>query len=264
MEEKDGVVLGVILARGGSRRVYKKNIKLLGGKPLVAWTIEAAKNAKMLDYFLVSTNDEEITKISKDWGAPVPFKRPEKISEDVDSIQPTIHAIQKYESYLDSGRWDVSLETVAQHMIDYVVILQPTSPFRTSADIDECVRIAKTTGVDAVISFKKACESPYWMFTLKEYGHEMEPYTPEIELEGDNLVIQNLPTIFYPNGAVYVLRRDVALRGKIYEGNRIYGFIMPEERSIDLETECDFMHAEAMIPYLQQKDPHTIKSWVIS
>jgi len=250
-QENQSAVLGVILARGGSKRVPRKNIKELGGRPLIAYTIDAAKGSKMLDYFLVSTNDEEIAKIARSLGAPVPFKRPERISEDVDSIIPTIHAIKKYEKK-------------KLRRVSHVVMLQPTSPFRTSADIDECVRIAKTTGVDAVISFRKASESPYWMFTLKDFGHEMQSFTPEVELEGANLVIQNLPTIFYPNGAVYVLKREVAMKGKIYEGNRIYGYIMPEERSVDLETEIDFLCAEAMIPYLRQKDPHTVQSWVIS
>jgi CMP-N,N'-diacetyllegionaminic acid synthase len=241
-------VLGVIPARGGSKRVPRKNIKVLGGRPLVAWSIEAAKNSKSLDYFLVSTNDEEIAKISKGLGAHVPFKRPAKISEDVDTVYVAIHAIEKYEKK-------------KQQTVSHVVILQPTSPFRTANDIDECVRIAKTTGVDSVVSFRKTAESPYWMFTMKEYGHEMVPFET-MELSGDNLVSQNLPPVYYPNGAIYVVRRDVIMEERIF-GDKIFGYIMPSERSIDLEEEYDFIIAEAMIPYLAKKEPFAKITWVI-
>ena len=241
-------VLGVILARGGSKRVPRKNIKELGGKPLIVWTIEAAQKAKTLDYCLVSTNDDEIAKISRQYGAHVPFKRPARLGEDVDSIEPTIHAIKKYEKK-------------KKKTVSHVVMLQPTSPFRTADDIDECVRIAKVTGVDTVVSVKKVTEYPEWMFEMKPFSHELIPFMG-IELEGSNLISQNMPFRVYPNGAVYVVKRETAMSGRIF-GDRIYGYTMPIERSIDLEEEYDFMTASAMIPYLASKEPYTKISWVI-
>lgn len=242
-------VLGVIPARGGSRRVPRKNIKELNGKPLIAYSIEAAKDSKLLDYFLVSTNDEEIAKISRHYGAPVPFKRPAKISGDCDTVMVAAHAIQKYEEK-------------KQRRVSHVCILQPTSPFRNASDIDECVRIAKTTGVDSVVSFTRVSQFPQWCFEMKQFGHEMTPFMSDIRLEGENLVSQNLPVLFYPNGAVYVVKRDVAMSGCIF-GDRIYGYLMPRIRSIDLEEEMDFYVCEALLPLLKKQEQTQI-SWVIS
>lgn len=228
----------------------RKNIKLLGGRPLIAWTIDAACKSTMLDYFLVSTNDSEIAKISKRCGAPVPFKRPAKLSEDVDTCLVLQHAVEKVEAKKDV-------------VVSYVVCLQPTSPFRVPADIDECVRIAKATGVDSVVSFRQATEHPYWMFQTKLYGHEMEPFMNEVKLEGDNLVIQKLPILFYPNGAVYVTRRDVLMSGRIY-GDKVYGYKMPRIRSVDIEEQEDLIYAEAVIPYLMSNEPIAKITWLVS
>lgn len=146
-------VLGIIPARGGSKRLAKKNIKVLNGKELIAYTIEAAKNSKLLDDFLVSTDDDEIMKVSEKYGALVPFRRPAEISEDVDTVLPLMHAVNWYE-----GANDVQ--------VTHVVLLQPTSPMRTSEDIDKCVEIALNAHAESVISFKKAKEHPFWCFTL--------------------------------------------------------------------------------------------------
>jgi CMP-N,N'-diacetyllegionaminic acid synthase len=206
------IVLGVIPARGNSRRVPRKNIKMLGGHELIWWTIEAAKKSRTLDYFLVSTDDEEIAKVSRRYGAPVPFKRPAELGVDCDSTLVLQHAVRKVEGKgLCDMRSHIATEDVR---VSHVVCLQPTSPFRTATDIDECVRIAKATNAESVISFKPVKEHPLWCFQTKAYGHEMEPFLHEIELKGENLVIQNLPFLFYPNGAVYVTRRDVLIDRK--------------------------------------------------
>jgi CMP-N,N'-diacetyllegionaminic acid synthase len=250
VEQEQDAVLGVCPARGGSVRVPRKNIKPLGGKPLIAWTIEAENKYKRLDYFLVSTNDEEMAKISRKLGAPVPFKRPEKISTDCDSVLVLKHAVEKFEER--KGK-----------RVGYVVCLQATSPFRTAADIDECIRIAQANpNIESVISFKKASEHPYWCFQQKPFCHEVEPFLPEIRMEGDVLVSQNLPYVLYPNGAIYVVKRDVIMSNRIY-GKTIYPYLMPEERSIDLETEKDFMVASALLPVIQSDEPYTKTSWRI-
>lgn len=200
---QDTTVLGVIPARGGSRRVPRKNLKKLGGKPLVVWTIEAAKKSALLNYFLVSTNDAEIARISREHGAEVPFTRPEEISVDCDSTEVSLHALKWY-------------EREKKETVDYVCLLQPTSPFRTPHDIDACIQIAKNTKADSVISVTKVQQHPYWCLSNKSpYDNELTPFL-EVRLEGGNLVSQNLPLVWYPNGAVYVTRRDVVLEGRTF------------------------------------------------
>jgi len=225
-------VLGIIPARGGSRRVKKKNIKMLAGHELIAWTIEEAKKAKSLDYFLVSTEDDEIAEVSRRYGAPVPFKRPDDIAEDVDSSLVLMHSIEWYEEQMKKE-------------VGYVVCLQPTSPFRSASDIDRCVQVAIKTNADTVLSVSQAHQHPMWCFEMGP-NQVLSSYM-NTKLEGDNLVWQKLPLLFYPNGAVYVTKRNVIMNtGRIY-GDKLYGYMMPRERSIDLEEELDFIVASAMI-----------------
>ena len=222
---------------------------MLGGKPLIAFTIEEAKKAHSLNYFLVSTNDEEIAKISKAWGAHVPFKRPEPISEDVDSVFCLKHALEWY-------------ERKKQQKVSHVVCLQPTSPFKNSDDIDRCVQIAKETDADTVISVTQAKQHPFWTFELQP-NQQLTSFM-DVDLEGDNLVWQKLPILFYPNGAIYVTKRDLILQNRIF-GDNIYGYMMPTIRSIDLEEEIDFLYASAIISsnYFNEKT-YPIISWRIS
>lgn len=243
-------VLGIILARGASKRVPRKNIKMLGGKPLIVYSIEAAKQSKLLNAFLVSTDDDEIAEISRQYGAPVPFKRPAALGEDVDSVMPLTHAVQWY-------------ETTNSIVVTYVVCLQPTSPLRTANDIDQCVQTALASNIDTVMSVAKVKQHPYWCFELEPFGHGLKPFM-EVDLEGDNLVSQNLPILFYPNGAVYVTKRDVIVEDQRIFGETIYGYIMPEERSIDLEEETDFVYCSALIPWLKSNEGSGLPkiSWV--
>lgn len=246
LPEEEGIVLGVIPARGGSRRIKKKNIKFLGGKPLIGWTIEVALKAQSLDYCLVSTDDPEIARVSRAWGAHVPFKRPAKISKDVDTRHVLVHALEWYEK--KKGQ-----------KVEFVVCLQPTSPFRTAVDIDRCVQIAKAKkDADTVISVRQSREHPYWMFDLTPLQKLVS--FMNVDLKGDNLVWQNLPQTFYPNGAVYVTRRDVLLTQGIY-GRTIYSYMMPLERSVDLEEELDFLVCSALIPVLKEGKPLVKISW---
>jgi CMP-N-acetylneuraminic acid synthetase len=221
---------------------------MLGGRPLIAWTIEAAKQSKLLNAFLVSTEDDEIAEISKQHGGPVPFKRPAELGEDVDSTLVLAHAVQWYET--------------ANHVrVAYVVCLQPTSPLRTGNDIDQCVQIALASNIDTVMSVFKMKQHPYWAFELQPFGHELKSFM-EIDLTGDNLVSQKLPILFYPNGAVYVTKRDIIVEEERIFGNSIYGYIMPEERSIDLEEETDFVYCSALIPWLKANEKGLPKiSW---
>jgi len=136
-------VLGVITARGGSKGVPRKNIRLLGDKPLIAWSIEAAKGSNLLTDFIISTDDEEIERVAKEWGAPVPFRRPADLATDEAKSIPVIqHALQWMKEH--EGK-----------EYDAVMILQPTSPFRTAKDIDACMQKMEDTGCDSVMGVLK-------------------------------------------------------------------------------------------------------------
>lgn len=237
MEQKRNIVLGIIPARGSSRRVPRKNIKQLGGKPLIAWTIEAAKEAKSLNDFIVSTDDIEIAKICRSWGARAPFKRPATISTDCDSSLVLRHAIKWYEHHYKDC------------FVTHAVCLQPTSPFRQGHDIDRCVQIAQTMkDAETVLSVCQVRQHPAWCFELDAMS-KLKSFL-QTDLAGDNLVWQNLPLLLYPNGAVYVTRRDLIISEdyvpRIY-GDILYGYTMPKARSMDLEEEVDFIQAEAIL-----------------
>lgn len=241
-------VIGVIPARGSSRRVPKKNIKEIGGRPLIAWTIEQAKRSKELDYFFVSTDDPEIAEISKKYGAPVPFRRPPEISSDCDSSFVLSHALSWYED--------------THKKVDYVVCLQPTSPFRSASDIDNCIKVARETDADTVVSVTQAKQHPYWCLEMDSVSQRLKPFM-DIKLEGDNLVWQNLPFLLYPNGAVYVTKSECIRANKIY-GPNLYGYIMPQQRSIDLEEEYDFIVASALYKaFGENPDKWTVFSWMV-
>ena len=238
-EDTAGIILGVCPARGGSRRVPRKNVRLVGNKPLIAWTIEQAKQAKSLDYFLVSTGDAEIREISNQYlydfdsrKARV-IQRPKKLCEDVDSSLVIRHAVEWFEKK-------------KQKPVSHVVCLQPTSPFRNFHDIDACVHLAKTCNADTVVSVVKVSQHPYWMFETDIFGRLVSYMN--VRLEGKNLVSQSLPLLWYPNGAVYVTNRSTIAEGKIF-GNRMISYPMPRDRSIDLEEEIDFFTASAIIQH---------------
>ena len=233
----------------------RKNLKILGGKELIVWSIEEAKKAKSLDYFLVSTDDDEIAEISRKAGAPVPFKRPSELSIDkngkeVDTVEVAIHSV----------KW---FEQTHNRIVSHVCLCQPTSPFRTADDIDSCIHLAKVTNADTVVSIAKARQSPYWCMEANPVTQQLHSFM-DVPLEGANLISQNLPLVYYPNGAVYVTKRDVIMNGRIY-GNKILGFNMPSERSLDIEDELDLIVASSLLPQIKEKEGIWTKlSWIVS
>ena len=233
----------------------RKNLKLLGGRPLIEFSIEEAKKARSLDYFLVSTDDDEIAEVSRNAGAPVPFKRPSELSEDkngreVDTVFVAQNAVEWYEK-------------TENRKVGFVCLLQPPSPFRQASDIDACVHLAKVTNADTVVSVARAKQNPFWALEVDSVTQQLRSFM-DFPLEGDNLISQNLPLVYYPNGAVYVTKRDLIMNGKIY-GNKIFGFTMPSERSIDVEDEADLIYASALLPQIKEKTGVWTKlSWIVS
>lgn len=230
---KNKRILAVITARGGSKGIPGKNIKLLGGKPLIAYTIEAAKASQFLTRCILSSDDAEIIEVSKKFGADVPFVRPTELAQDNStSIEVVQHAIN----------W---LKENDGQEYDYLMILQPTSPFRSSEDIDECIKKIVDTDTDSVMSMKELID-----FSVKKVKRiENDLILPWLEDEGVwTLARQNLEKVYKRNCAIYLTKTELIMKGDLF-GKTSRPYIMPEERSVDINKPIDFELAEF---YLKQ------------
>jgi N-acylneuraminate cytidylyltransferase len=219
-------VLAIIPARGGSKGVPRKNIREVAGKPLIAWTIAEAKKSKYIDRLILSSEDKEIIQVALEYGCEVPFVRPSELAQDdTPGIAPVLHAIvnlpEKYE---------------------YVVLLQPTSPLRSVADIDECIAKCALADSNACVTVTQAEQSPYWMYSVSHEGSVV----PIVKNDG-YLRRQDLPTAYVLNGAVYVARTDWLKRAKQFVAAETKAVIMPAERSLDIDTEDDLKTLSLML-----------------
>lgn len=231
MSEKSRI-LGLIPARGGSKRVPRKNILPMAGKPLIAWTIEAALGALTLDKVIVSTDDNEIANISRQYGADVPFMRPKELATDTaNGLDVTLHALQ-------------TLKELGEPDFDYVMTLQPTSPLRSSQDIDASVELLMDRRADAVISVCETAHPPEWSNTLPDDLSMADFYRPGVRTTRS----QDLPKSYRLNGAIYIYNCEQVLHtGNLEMDNNSYAYLMPRERSIDIDTEIDFEIAQLFL-----------------
>jgi len=214
-------ILAIIPARGGSKSVPRKNIKILAGKPLLAWSIEEANKSQYIDRLVLSSEDAEIISIAREWGCEVPFIRPADLARDeTPGVTPVLHAIHAIE-----GQYD------------YIVLLQPTSPLRTVDDIDACIRYCIQEGAPVCVSVCAVDVSPYWMYTFNEHNR----LTPLMQSKSLIERRQNLPPVYKLNGAVYVARTDYLLKEKHFITDETIAYIMPDERSWDIDNEIDFL-----------------------
>jgi CMP-N,N'-diacetyllegionaminic acid synthase len=223
-------VLGVIHARGGSRRVPRKNVKNLLGAPLLAYMCRAAGRAELVDRLILSSDDDEIMAVGREYGVEVPFRRPAELAEDVPSEQVTLHALDWAEE--DDG-----------NSYDIVVSFQPTTPFVETASIDACIRQVIDSSAASCITAFAASQPPEWQFEL-DNNSEAHPFVAPVE--GETGVFQTLPKRYLPNGAAYATRAS-ALRGQsrlIAHPLRLE--IMDEMRSVDIDTPFDWLIAEAV------------------
>jgi len=219
-------VLAIIPARGGSKGVPRKNIRELAGKPLLAWTIEEAKKSKYIDRIIVSTEDEEIAEVARQWGGEVPFMRPSSLSrDDTPGIDPVLHAISVLPGF------------------EYVVLLQPTSPMRTSKDIDACLEHCLDESANACVSLTLTDKSPYWMYQVTDEGELKPVVIPDKPV----LRRQDAPDVYVLNGAVYVAKTSWLQETQSFLHKETIGYVMPKERSIDVDTEMDFCILETII-----------------
>ena len=222
--------IAIIPARSGSKGLKDKNIKLLADKPMVAYTIEAAKQSGIFDCVHVSTDSDEYARIAREYGADVPFLRSDELSSDT------------------AGSWDVVRWTMAQYaklgqVFDCVTLLQPTSPLRTDEDIQNAYRLLQEKQADAVVGVCEMDHSPLWSNTLPEDGN-MNGFLDRAANAGR----QKLPVYYRINGAVYMMKAALLTQAEnaLY-GEGTYAYIMPKQRSIDIDDEFDFAIAETII-----------------
>ncbi len=226
-------VLAVVPARGGSKGVPRKNIAPLGGRPLITYTIEAALGTgDLLSEVLVSTDDEEIAEVARIAGASVPFLRPGELATDAArSVDVVRHAVDYVESR-DGSR------------LDWVLTLQPTAPFRSAADIEAALSLAAADpDCDSVISVVEVVDS-HPIFVKKLVDGYIKPFCVE-EIEG--IRRQDIdPPAFKRNGAIYLSRRALLDRGEL-RGRAQRAYVMPPERSVNIDAPLDLIVAEAMM-----------------
>jgi len=219
-------VLALINARGGSKGIPGKNIKVLCGKPLIGWTIDAAKKARCVDRVVVSTDDEKIASLAAQLGADVPFIRPPELAADeTPSMAPVLHAIEQLPVY------------------DWLLLLQPTSPLRTHTDIEAIWHLCQDQNAPSAVSVTEAGKHPYWMYQ-RDSAQRLQPF---IKGRPDLTRRQDLPPAYALNGALYLARTDWLLERRDFIGPETLAYIMPPERSVDLDTPQDWRWVEFLM-----------------
>lgn len=218
--------LAIIPARGGSKRLPRKNILDLCGKPLISWSIEAALKSKYISKVVVSSDDEEILNISSNFGADI-IKRSYELANDTattfDAIKHTINNLEKY---------------------DYIVLLQPTSPLRNEKHIDEAIELLEEKQADAIVSVCEMDHSPLWSNTLPKDGNMNNFLRDEVL----NKRSQDLEKYYRLNGAIYICKTDKLLENKsFFLKDNIFAYIMDRKSSIDIDEEIDFEIAKVLI-----------------
>ncbi len=222
----DESVLAIMPARGGSRSVARKNLRIVGGKPLLAWTIEVAKQSRFIDRLVVSSEDPDILDAAKAYGCDAPFVRPADLArDDTPGIEPILHAISVLPSF------------------DWVVMLQPTSPLRVASDVDTCIELCASHSANAAVSVTEATENPYWMFRVGPDGF-LQPVIDNADIPFRR---QELPEVLLLNGAVYVARCEWLKQSRSFLTAETLGYRMPLERSLDIDTEFDLAQADNLL-----------------
>lgn len=216
-------VLGLIPARGGSKGVPRKNLRDVAGKPLIAWTVEAARASRYIDRLILSSDDKAIIDVVGALGCEVPFVRPAELATDeADSMAVVRHAV-----------------AALPERYEYLVLLQPTSPMRRAEDINGAVEACISANATACVSVCEAEKSPYWMMELGR-DNMVQPLFPPDRIPDRR---QDAPRIFALNGAVYVARTDHLANGGTFLASNLpgttLGYPMPKERSFDIDTELD-------------------------
>ncbi|QOP42606.1 acylneuraminate cytidylyltransferase family protein [Sulfurimonas sediminis] len=227
---QDKTFLAIIPARGGSKRLPRKNVLNLAGKPLISWSIEAAKQSKYIDEIVVSSDDDEILGIAHSLNVTV-LKRPATLSTDTATTFEVIqHLIKNFEK-----------------QYTHLILLQPTSPLRDSEDIDKAIELLDKKNADAVVSVCEMEHSPLWSNTLPKN----KSMTTFLNKEILNKRSQDLETYYRLNGAIYVISVTKLLEKKsFFLEESIYAYVMDQKKSIDIDTKLDFEIASYLLSRL--------------
>lgn len=224
-------ILALVTARGGSKRVPGKNLRSLGGRPLIAWSISATRDIPEIADTLVSTDDARIAEVARDAGALVPWLRPASLATDeARSLDVAIHALDWYEQ--------------ARGPVDGLLLLQPTSPFRTPESMRRGIDLFRAHGGRAVVGVSMARPHPYFCFRID--GDHLVPFAGEEELR---LRSQDLPPAYAVNGAFYLVQPgQLRTEGSFYGAAAVPLVMSKLAESIDIDTEDDWRTAEALLP----------------
>jgi len=227
----DKKLLAIIPARGGSKRLPRKNILDLAGKPLIAWTIESALGTKYIDRVVVSTDDQDIADVSIKYGADIPFIRPDELATDeATSIDVVLHLLKRLE--------------MCNEYYDYIILLQPTSPLRTTKNIDEAVELLQIKKKDAVISVCEVEHSPLWCNTVPESG-DLSNFLEDSVL---NQRSQDLDQYYRLNGAIYLCNTNRLKEEKtFFFKSDCTAYIMANEQSVDIDSKMDLLQALVVV-----------------
>jgi CMP-N-acetylneuraminic acid synthetase len=227
-------VLCVIPARGGSKRLPRKNIRMLWGKPLIVYTIEAAKKASHISDFLVSSEDNEIIEVARKYNAPVPFVRPAELSGDkIRNIDVVDHALR-------------FMEGAKGITYDIIVLLQPTSPVRDPGHIDRAVELLWNSDCDSLASVKGPFKKRDPILKAIRDGI-LEDYSPVNDPK-------NVEPFYLYNASLYAVKRDYFVRHKKLISPKQIPLIMDKFHSVDVDTDADFLVAESYINYLKKQN----------
>jgi CMP-N-acetylneuraminic acid synthetase len=224
-------LLGLITARGGSKRVPGKNLRNVGGKPLVAWTIEEACKSTMLDAVVMTTDDAKIAEVARRYGASVPFMRPYHLAEDATPhIDCVFHAIEQ-------------LLAQGEKPFDAVVLLQPTSPLRTADDIDGLLRYAIENNAESAVTIHESVEHPYFIRFLNEENI----LCPIIKQDIFYPRKQDLEKTYYINGAIYFNTLESLYKTKSFYPKKQYGYEISIEHALQVDSEFDLTIADLLL-----------------
>ena len=230
-------ILGVIPARGGSKGVPGKNIRPLNGHPLISYAIKSGIESSMITDVVVTTDSEEIRSIALKYGGQAPFLRPAELATDTALAVPTIqHAV-------------LEMEKIKGFKYDYIIMLQPTSPLKTAQDLDKALqKLISTPEADGIISVidvdnNHPMKMKKFLSRDGEFGHVVDYEKPPFE----NCPRQLLPPVYIVNGALYATKRDVFIHKHTFTGAHCLGYEMPPERSVNIDTEYDFLIAELIM-----------------
>lgn len=219
-------VLALVTARGGSKGLPRKNVLPARGKPLISWTVEAALAATVVNRVVLSSDDEEIMAAASIAGCDIPFRRPLELATDkASSMDVVMHALRELPGY------------------EYIVLLQPTSPLRTAADIDAAFHMMSSYDAPACVSVTEVDQSPYWMYQLSANDR----LTSVLESPNGISRRQDLPAVYTLNGAIYMAKVDWLIQNQSFLGPETVAYQMPKSRSIDIDDIYDFQRFCQMV-----------------